>query len=110
MTLDEAIKHAEEVAEDAKLISMKFGTDHIAEAAKKCANEHRQLAEWLRELKRFRKSAPKGEWEIFAQGWHAIRRCSNCKWTQSYSDSKYIGYKYNFCPNCGADMKGEQNE
>jgi len=50
---------------------------------------------------------PQGKWEIFAQGWHAIRRCSNCKWTQTYSDSKYMGYKYNFCPSCGADMRGE---
>lgn len=53
---------------------------------------------------------PHGEWEIFTQGWHSIRRCSNCKWTQTYSDPKYMGYEYNFCPNCGADMREMKGE
>ena len=47
MTLDEAIRHAEEVAE----------YDCYNDEQKKCADEHRQLAEWLRELKRLRESA-----------------------------------------------------
>lgn len=42
MTLDEAIKHAEEVANDMEL------------CCKECAEEHRQLAEWLKELKQLR--------------------------------------------------------
>lgn len=42
MTLDEAIKHCEEVAEDR------------AGCAEDCVEEHRQLAEWLKELKRLR--------------------------------------------------------
>ena len=42
MTLDEAIKHAEEVA------SRKFDDNvHCI----KCAEKHRQFAEWLKELK-----------------------------------------------------------
>jgi len=51
MTLDEAIKHAEEVAN---------GHDRIKQIKAvtleecKCAAEHRQLAEWLRELKELR--------------------------------------------------------
>ena len=53
---------------------------------------------------------PQGEWEIFTQGWHSIRRCSNCKWAQTYSDPKYIGYKYDYCPACGAKMKGADDE
>ena len=47
MTLDEAIRHAEEVAE----------YDCYNDDQRKCADEHRQLAEWLRELKRLRESA-----------------------------------------------------
>jgi hypothetical protein len=40
MTLDEAIKHAEETAKELGDCS--------------CADEHRQLAEWLKELKLLR--------------------------------------------------------
>ena len=40
MTLEEAIRHCEEVAER-----------HCDE----CGDEHRQLAEWLRELQAYRK-------------------------------------------------------
>lgn len=39
MTLEEAIKHAEKVA---------------ASKCDKCGAEHRQLAEWLKELKMYR--------------------------------------------------------
>jgi hypothetical protein len=55
LTLEEAIKHCEEVAEK---------NDKIADAYKnglgvdvdcrECASEHRQLAEWLRELKSYK--------------------------------------------------------
>lgn len=44
MTLDEAIKHCEDVAED------RCG------CAEDCVNEHRQLAEWLKELKAYREA------------------------------------------------------
>lgn len=56
MTLDEAIKHCEEVAEEYENI-----VEHGLKNAKvdrsgclECASEHRQLAEWLRELKAYR--------------------------------------------------------
>lgn len=71
MTLDEAIKHAEEVAEenqrvvdtgivfDDVTIDMLYCDDtevideHLANY-QMCAKEHRQLAEWLKELKQLR--------------------------------------------------------
>ena len=40
MTLDEAIKHAREKADEQK-----------CQSCKKCAEEHEQLADWLEELK-----------------------------------------------------------
>lgn len=50
----------------------------------------------------------KGQWineGIYGEG-HSERaiRCSNCDW-------HYIGYldDYKFCPNCGADMRGEEH-
>jgi len=46
MTLDEAIEHAEQVA---------YARDYCREHPKcACAVEHRQLAEWLKELKALR--------------------------------------------------------
>ena len=57
MTLDEAIKHAEEVADtklqDAELSEIQ-GCYNNAKKCYACAKEHRQLAEWLKELKKLR--------------------------------------------------------
>ena len=56
MTIDEAIAHALEVAgeqqeraDSAELIDILDGLD--VESCKECAADHRQLAEWLQELK-----------------------------------------------------------
>jgi hypothetical protein len=57
-TLDEAIKHCEEVAEknerQASYFHNKEGNPFYEDCIK-CAKEHRQLAEWLRELEQLRK-------------------------------------------------------
>ena len=50
MTLEEAIVHAEEVASDYEGMIEDYWLD--SEKLAKCANEHRQLAEWLRILKK----------------------------------------------------------
>ena len=50
MTLDEAIKHAEEVAERYKWFEENYLEN---KEYKESAEEHRQLAEWLKELKRY---------------------------------------------------------
>ncbi len=60
MTIDEAIRHCEEVAEINERIcatELSVGLPDIyrhKDEAKKCADEHRQLAEWLKELKAYR--------------------------------------------------------
>ena len=56
MTLDEAIKLYEEKAEEMENKSRKKndGTVSTSIKYKECASEHRQLAEWLRELKAYR--------------------------------------------------------
>ena len=114
MTLDEAIKHAEEVAEEklnnAINIRNKMKSETALENAKeceKCADEHRQLAEWLKDYKRLKEQEPKtGHWveerddygEIIC--WH----CSNC-----YDGSGFITTcKWDYCPNCGAKMESEE--
>ena len=95
MTLDEAIKHAEEIAEKCE-----FDTDwgignHFIDRSGvadiiKCAEEHRQLAEWLKELKQLREqtkwipvseeSLPDEKWVLgyinnFHDGEGAPHRC-----------------------------------
>lgn len=56
MTLDEAIAHAREVAEDKRAdADWKFRHGRLnADDCISCAEEHEQLAEWLEELKDYR--------------------------------------------------------
>lgn len=72
MTLDEAIKHAEEVAKENekqfKNCPMKYDSAYVnnGKTACKCAKEHRQLAEWLKDYKRLLEQQPceRFEWGI----------------------------------------------
>jgi len=52
LSLDEAIEHCKEKAEELEKKARKKndGTMSTRIKCKECANEHRQLAEWLREL------------------------------------------------------------
>ena len=65
MTLEEAIKHAEEVAKDynlkSELCTLKDGvvyplSEEERQKCKACAEEHRQLAEWLADYQRLLKA------------------------------------------------------
>ena len=60
MTLDEAIIHAENKAlEKSKEADNCFNYEGPwYEEKRACANEHRQLAKWLKELKAYRKAHP----------------------------------------------------
>lgn len=71
MTLDEAIKHSEEKAKElystcelwerlAKERNLIVPSDY--EPCKACAEEHEQLAEWLKDYKRLLAETQKGEW------------------------------------------------
>ena len=62
MTLDEAIKHAEEVAEEKEEQAWEAQLQEEYITCKDCAKEHRQLAEWLKELKQLRKQPKTGRW------------------------------------------------
>lgn len=55
MTIDEAIKHAEEVMmENLEKTKGRNASDPTAIKCGECAEEHRQLAEWLKHYKKFR--------------------------------------------------------
>lgn len=54
MTLDEAIKHCEEVANDKADLACTLWDSKEKARCEECANEHKQLAEWLKELKAYK--------------------------------------------------------
>lgn len=57
MTLDEAIKHCEEVAEEKEKEAWEAQLQEeykTIKSCKECARDHKQLAEWLKELKQLR--------------------------------------------------------
>ena len=64
MTLDEAIKHARDKANEQKYYASFERGKHI-QSCKKCAEEHEQLAEWLEELKEYRDLEEQGKLILF---------------------------------------------
>ena len=114
MTLDEAIKHAEEVAEE-KNMQADFDTDYLcyqmSEAernqCKECAEEHRQLAEWLKDYKRLKEQESKmGHWIRFKtneNGYYHIK-CSECGQYWSVDGHAKM---FKRCFNCGIRMQEE---
>lgn len=74
MTLEEAIKHAEEVAEENEKAAVTFSTPQFshyerADECNACAEEHRQLAKWLTDYQRLLKAIDDIKTEIDAE-WH----------------------------------------
>ena len=55
MTLDEAIKHAKEVAEENREEAINAFFPPYADKCESCAEEHEQLVSWLEELKDYRR-------------------------------------------------------
>ena len=78
-TLEEAIKYYSELAEenekDAEQFKRLRATQDIVSHCYECANEHRQLAEWLRELKAYR---DKDMMLIYANPLAEAVRCAMC--------------------------------
>ena len=55
MTLDEAIKHCLDIADGQDKCAEISVSEHAKERISQCATDHRQLAEWLTELKQWRR-------------------------------------------------------
>ena len=108
MTLDEAIKHAEEVSMDNINRANILWDSKEKARCEDCAEEHRQLAEWLKDYKRLLEQEQKtGHWEWVQYdsnpnigNWH----CSECRniVMECANNNEKVMYKY--CPNCGARM------
>ena len=110
MTLDEAIKHAEEVAEKFESLHEIYeNTDEdrllfrVEEnECENCAKEHRQLANWLKELKQLRKQEKTGHWIDHSDEGYV--ECSNCGSATNCDDNIA---DLHFCFSCGAKMDEE---
>ena len=104
MTIDEAIKHCEEVANQNEFETRIY--DELNRASDEeyrnnhcqCAADHRQLADWLKELKE-RRTVKRGHWIEIDYG--MFYECSEC--------GNVREFERNFCSNCGADMRGDEN-
>ena len=111
MTLEEAIRRAEEVA---YLKDLKSGfetdneryamTDDEKAECKKCVEEHRQLAKWLKELRVFK--SRKGEWlrmSDLSEKEDDRYQCSYCRNVVHYKDKMDL-YTFNsWCGRCGSN-------
>ena len=95
MTLEEAIKHCEEVAEKKEYIaeSVEGFDEYTREECLECAKEHRQLAKWLKALK-----------EIWDSGSCNDCRNGQCEWKPKLGQLA----RYN-CPHYVGVANGEVN-
>ena len=116
MTIDEAIKHCEEIADTCEFEASKYDmTDayesHVASQEGECASEHRQLAKWLKELKSLKeKEEPRAvryEGDGYADGEmvYDAAFCPNCE-HEFEEDSE--NWECEFCPNCGQRLRWEE--
>ena len=125
MTLDEAIKHCEEVAEESEYSAIMFKQKKEASAflekaeaekaendCQQCAADHRQLAEWLVELKERRaigvQNAKRGEWEEIEDfDGDSHYGCTACGAEFYLEAGTPSDNEYYYCPHCGAEMMME---
>ena len=102
MTLDEAIKRFINNAEYERTRGSLEG----------CL-EFKQLAEWLKELKAVREAETEpntGHWVSQRGGGYCCSECGRYALDKVDGNFISVAFKSNFCPYCGADMRGEQDE
>ncbi len=91
MTLEEAILHAEEAASDYEGMIEDYWLD--SEKLAKCANEQRQIAEWLKELAERRKQPE-------------IILCKDCEnWDTTWQND--FAPNYHYCPMMDGTYSGD---
>ena len=70
MTIDEAIAHAREVADENIKESMDTFPSLKSKNCIKCAEEHEQIAEWLEELKDYRENQHRSLRHMYEKGYN----------------------------------------
>ena len=123
MTLDEAIKHCLDIADGQDKCADISVSEHAKERIRECANDHRQLVEWLTELKKRRESdvqpvkrgrwiethislckwIPEDEKEEGQSFYMAEMKCSCCERYNTVTFALTLN-KPDFCQLCGARM------
>ena len=97
MTIDEAIAHAREVAEEQrKACDLAWVWDN-PDNIKKCAEEHEQLAKWLEELKQYRAIGTLEECR-------ALKDRLVAKKVSLRHVRKFVGFDDGKCPTCGESV------
>ena len=117
MTLDEDIKHCNEVAEEQEKAAKEWHENQVRKCelvrfaemdytheneCKECAKEHRQLTEWLRQLKKLKEKAEPQIVHYINDGRledDADAYCPNCN--ELLNDYWWRGY----CPCCGQALE-----
>ena len=69
-------------------------------------NEEKYVFDSVVDLQPTVESRPKGKWHHYTDDKRDYAECSEC----GYGDEGevYLGEETNFCPNCGADMRGKE--
>ena len=87
-SLEEAIKHCEKVAEENEgmcRVEEAMGLGLQNAEMMKCAKEHRQLAKWLRELKKYREILTRLDAMI-----DCYENCESCQGFREYPTSQFV--------------------
>jgi len=90
MTLDEAIKHCEEVADEKNKEACNLYDAKNYEESRDCiwcSEEHRQLAEWLKELKQLREQT---RWILVSERMPEEREIGTKRFRTIISDEVYV--------------------
>lgn len=81
MTLDEAIKHCLDIADGQDKCADISVSEHAKERIRECAADHRQLAEWLGELRKAKRLL--GEALRTLNDGSCNKDCRQCKWNEN---------------------------
>lgn len=111
MTIDEVIAHCEDVVNTNKELCERDNDYYENQVQIQCSYEHKQLAEWLKELKNLKEKdeakAVRYEGDGYADGEMVVdyAYCPNCD-HETEVDSENWGSM--FCPECGQRLRWEE--